>query len=78
MEVQVLNPQGLWLYLSDANPIIKQWEEVEEENIRNWKYEIWSKAKKKITRKINNNLNVKRWSQNVIMLGLSMPKLLII
>ena len=24
MEVQVLNPWGLWLYLSDANPIIKQ------------------------------------------------------
>ena len=24
MEVQVLNPQGLWLYLNDANPIIKQ------------------------------------------------------
>ena len=24
MEVQVLNPQGLWLYLSDANSIIKQ------------------------------------------------------
>ena len=25
----MLNPQGLWLYLSDANPIIKQWEETE-------------------------------------------------
>ena len=24
MEVQVSNPQGLWLYLSDANSIIKQ------------------------------------------------------
>jgi len=24
MEVQVSNPHGLWLYLSDANPIIKK------------------------------------------------------
>ena len=40
MEVQVSNPHGLWLYLSDANPIIKKWEEVEEEKIKNWKYEI--------------------------------------
>ena len=31
MEVQVLNPQGLWLYLSDANSIIKQWKEREED-----------------------------------------------
>ena len=77
MKVQVSNPQWLWLYLSDASPIIKQWEKVEKEKIRNWKCEIWSKAKKKITRKINNNLNAKRWSQNVIMLGLSMPKLVI-
>ena len=29
MEVQVSNPQRLWLYLSNANPIIKQLEEVE-------------------------------------------------
>ena len=27
MKVQVSNPQGLWLYLSDANSIIKQEEE---------------------------------------------------
>jgi len=46
MEVQVSNPHGLWLYLSDASLIIKQWEEVEEEKIRNWKCEIRSKAKK--------------------------------
>jgi len=25
------NPQGLWLYLSDTNPIIKQWKEREED-----------------------------------------------
>ena len=31
MEVQALNPQGLWLYLSDAIPIIKQWEERDKE-----------------------------------------------
>ena len=31
IEVQVLNPQRLWLYLSDANPIIKQWGEIKEE-----------------------------------------------
>ena len=31
MEVQVSNPQGLWLYLSDANPIIKPWEGREED-----------------------------------------------
>ena len=31
MEVQVSNPQGLWLYLSDATPIIKQWREREED-----------------------------------------------
>ena len=73
MEVQVSNAQGIWLYLSDASPIIKQWEEVEEENTSNWKCEIWSKAKKKIKWKINKNLNAKRWSQNVIMLGPSMP-----
>ena len=24
IEVQLLNPEGLWLYLSDENPIIKQ------------------------------------------------------
>ena len=44
------NPQGLWLYLSDANLIFKQLEEVEE--IENCKCETWSKAnKKKITGK---------------------------
>ena len=31
-----------------------------EEKIRNWKYEIWNKTKKKITRKLNNSLNAKR------------------
>ena len=31
IEVQVSNPEGLWLYLSDASSIIKQWEEIEEE-----------------------------------------------
>ena len=71
MEVQVSNPHGLWLYLSDANPIIKQREEVEEEKIKNWKCEILSKAKKrrKITRKVNNSLHAERWSHNAIMLG---------
>ena len=34
MKIQVSNPHGLWLYLSDANPIIKQWEKIEEENIK--------------------------------------------
>ena len=41
----------------------------------NCKFEIQTKAKEKITRKINNNLNVKRWNQNAIMLGASMPYL---
>ena len=31
MEVQVSNPQVLWLYLSDATLIIKQWGEREED-----------------------------------------------
>ena len=31
IEVQLLNPKGLWLYLSDANPIIKKWGETKEE-----------------------------------------------
>ena len=31
IEVQVLNPEGLWMYLSDANPIIKKWGETKEE-----------------------------------------------
>ena len=31
IEVQLLNPEGLWLYLSDANPIIKKWGETKEE-----------------------------------------------
>ena len=31
IEVQQLNPEGLWLYLSDANPIIKKWGETKEE-----------------------------------------------
>ena len=35
MEVQVSNPQGLWLYLSDANSIIKQLEE-KEKNIQRY------------------------------------------
>ena len=39
MEVQVSNPRGLWLYFSDSNPIIKQWEEVEEK--MNCKCENW-------------------------------------
>ena len=30
IEVQVSNSRKLWLYLSDANLIIKQWEEIEE------------------------------------------------
>ena len=39
MKVQVSNPHGLWLYLSDTNPIIKQWEKVEEK-IK--KLEVWN------------------------------------
>jgi len=31
MEVQVSNSQELWLYLSEAKPIIKQWEERDKE-----------------------------------------------
>ena len=31
MEVQVSNSQELWLYIIDANSIIKQWKEGEEE-----------------------------------------------
>ena len=38
LEVQVSNPDELWLYFSYISPINKQWEE--EENIRNWKCEI--------------------------------------
>ena len=45
MEVQVSNPQGLWLYLSDANSIIKQLEE--KEKIGNCKCESWRKGKRK-------------------------------
>jgi len=41
----VSNPQGLWLYLSDASPIIKQLEEVEE--IGNCKCGNWGKRKRK-------------------------------
>ena len=39
MEDQVSNTYGLWLYISDANLIIKQWEEVEEKincKCKNW------------------------------------------
>ena len=43
MEVQVLNSHELWLYLNDANSIIKQWEEVE--NKMNCKCENWDKRK---------------------------------
>ena len=53
MKVQVSNPQGLWLYLSDANSICKKLEEVQE--IKDCKCEIWSKTKKEITIKINND-----------------------
>ena len=52
MEVQVLNQQELWLYFSDANPIIKQWEEVEEDE-ELWVWKVGLKEKK-IRRKINN------------------------
>ena len=43
MEVQVSNPHELWLYLNDANSIIKQWEEVEKK--MNCKCENWDKRK---------------------------------
>ena len=31
MEVQMSNPDELWLYLSDVNSITKQWKEREED-----------------------------------------------
>ena len=45
MKVQVSNPQGLQLYLSDVNPIFKQLEEVEE--IEDYKCEIGVKQRKR-------------------------------
>lgn len=40
MKVQGSNSQELWLYLSDTNPIFKQWEEIEEK--RDKKLEVWN------------------------------------
>ena len=62
--VALSNPQGLWLYLSYANPIIMQWEEREEnrDRIVNAKFGVRQRTRRKIARKINNNLNAKKWN----------------